>query len=78
MLSETEMVALLTRLAARHLTPSEILGASLRRNAKGHLPLLKARIERKAERFLIWVGTNPYYTAMVRHDPSVAEFINRA
>jgi hypothetical protein len=73
MLSEAGMIALLQRLLARHLTPGEIIDASLRRNAKGYLPLLKGRKHATLEQFTVWVGQNPYYTAIVRYRPATDE-----
>jgi len=66
-LSEKAAIELLQRLAARHLTPSEIVGASLRRNERGYLSLLEPRISADVERYVVSVGENPHYTARVQH-----------
>jgi hypothetical protein len=73
LLSEPEIITLLRRLVSRHLTPGEIVAASLRRNAAGYAPLLRTIRDATVERFLVSVGTNPYYTAIVRHVPLAPE-----
>jgi hypothetical protein len=55
-LSEAEIIALLRRLASRHLTAGEIVAASLRKSARGYSPLLEARVESEAGRYTITVG----------------------
>ncbi len=40
-LSEREVIALLQRLASRHLSNDEVVSASLRKNAKGYTPHLE-------------------------------------
>ena len=61
-LSESEVLAMLQRLAARHLSPDEIVSASLRRGAKNRSELLDP-IGRKDS---LHVGQNPYYIATWR------------
>src|SRR4051794_27568295 len=67
-LSDKEVTKLLQRLAATHLTPSEIVGSSLRRNARRYLSLLEARIDAGAECYVVSIGENPHYTARVQHN----------
>jgi hypothetical protein len=71
-LSEGEMITLLQRLVSRHLTPGEIVAGSLRRNAAGYAPLLRSLVDPTAERYMVSVGSNPYYIAAVRHIPLAA------
>jgi hypothetical protein len=58
-LSEGEMTTLLQRLAARSLSPDEIISASLRPDSKSYAPLLEAQQQSRpaASRFYISVGT---------------------
>ena len=56
---EPEIERILQRLVARHLTPDEIVDASLRKNARNWSPLLE-RIGRGTP---IHFGQNPYYIA---------------
>ena len=58
-MSQSEIETTLQRLVARHLSADEIVDASLRRRARGYLPLLK-RVGRGAP---LCYGENPYYTA---------------
>ena len=58
-LTESEMIAILQRLVARHLTEDEILASSLRRYHVDYQPLLEPL---KSEA-VISVGENPHYTA---------------
>ncbi len=67
-LSEAQMVALLQRLAAKHLSDNEIVAASLRPNASGYAPLLDHRVASRATgaaRYMISIGTNPHYVASI-------------
>lgn len=66
-LSEREMTALLQRLAAKCLTPDEIISASLRRNSKSYAALLEPRQQSRpaSARFCISVGGAQYWVASV-------------
>jgi hypothetical protein len=65
-LSEREVVTLLQRMQARHLTEDEILNASLRRNARRYSSNLEVVRESKSGKFsLMTVGTGHWYTASV-------------
>jgi hypothetical protein len=67
-LSEDQMIELLQRLAARHLTPNEIVRASLRPNSKEYAPLLEVHRQARtapSDRFTIMVGENPHYAASI-------------
>ncbi len=54
-----EITKALERLVSRHLSTSEIIAASLRRNAKG----CASHLEPIGYGFPIHVGSNPYYVA---------------
>ena len=71
-LSEKEAGALLQRLAARHLLPAEIIGASLRRGMKGYNTLLAINREPR-ERVILSVGANPHYIASLHTEYELQE-----
>ena len=58
-MSLSEIETTLQRLVARHLSPDEIVSASLRKHAPGHSPLL----ERVGKGAPVCYGENPYYIA---------------
>ena len=60
-LTEKGIVRMLQRLVASHLTPAEIIAASLPQNATGYRPLLEPKITASEIR----VGIMPYYVATV-------------
>ena len=64
MTSEGQIVALLQRLASRHLTPEEVVAASYRKGSVGYSPLLEPLISPRPRR-TIQVGSNPYYVAAI-------------
>ena len=66
-LSDREVKALLQRLAARHLTDSEVVSASLRKNATGHASHLEI-IPVGGSKVYGWMttGSGPHYTATIR------------
>jgi hypothetical protein len=57
-----DVVSLLQRLAARHLSEDEIIAASLRKSLEGYAPLLEPQVNRGGPH-AISVGENPYYVA---------------
>lgn len=61
-LSEDEMRMLLQRLAARHLSEREIVGASMRKNSPRHNSLLEV----KRDRSIFTAGQNPHYIAFFK------------
>jgi len=42
-LTDQEMIALLQRLASRHLSDGDVIASSLKKNASGYAPLLEVR-----------------------------------
>jgi hypothetical protein len=65
-LSEPEMIVLLQRLAATHLTPDEIVSASLRKSSRRYAALLEPQVDsRPPGRFSVTVGLNPHYVASI-------------
>ena len=62
-LNEREIEMMLARLAARDLTPEEVIDSSKRRNHRGAKSLLEAHTDWRGKAFTISVGENPYYTA---------------
>ncbi|QCI67235.1 hypothetical protein [Phreatobacter stygius] len=60
-LTEKGIIRMLQRLAASHLTPAEIIAASLPQNAMGYRPLLEPKISPSR----ISVGLMPCYVATV-------------
>ncbi len=60
-LGDREVVAMLQRLVARHLTPREIVCGSLRRNHRGYAP----HLERIGSGAPISVGSDPHYIAFL-------------
>ena len=60
-LTEKGIIRMLQRLVASHLTPAEIISASLPQNATGYRPLLEPKIGPAQ----ISVGVMPYYVATV-------------
>jgi hypothetical protein len=63
-LTEDEIATMLQRLAARHLSPGEVVAASLRKNLKGYAPLLECHIDRAGKKGnSVWTGGNPHYIA---------------
>ncbi len=60
-LTEKGIVRMLQRLAASHLTPDQIIAASLPQNAMGYRPLLEPKISGSQ----ITVGVMPSYVATV-------------
>lgn len=62
-LSQREVEMMLSRLAARDLTPEEVIDSSKRRNHRGSKRLLEARTDWRGAAFTISVGENPYYVA---------------
>lgn len=71
-LSEGEIGTILQRLASAHLTPAEILSASLRKRQKGYRPLLEVRRESR-QRTILSVGENPHYIASIHSDAEIAD-----
>jgi hypothetical protein len=71
-LSEREMGVLLQRLAARDLSPKEILGASLRKGMKGHNHLLEIRRD-SSGKAILYVGNNPHYAARKRNESELED-----
>ena len=66
-LTEREVEELLKRLAARDLTPQEVISGSLRKNMKAYLPALQVRREPR-KRVVLSIGTSPEYVAS-QHTP---------
>jgi hypothetical protein len=66
-LSESEVLTLLQRLASRHLTPEEIISASLRKGAPGYSSLLEP-VPDHGGRYAVSVGNICRYTASVDDD----------
>ena len=65
-LSERQVIALLQRLASRHLDEDEVTDSSLKRNSKAYRALLEPHCDVvNATRVMISVGENPYYVASV-------------
>ena len=64
-LNESDVVALLQRLSARHLGEAEVVSSSLRHSAPGYSPHLEAQIG-KDDHHTIRVGSNPHYVASMR------------
>ncbi len=64
-LSESEMETLLQRLAARHLSDSEVVAASLRKRAKGHSSVLEVTRNRSGKYALMILDGSPQYTATI-------------
>jgi hypothetical protein len=63
-LTEGEIATTLQRLAARHLSPGEVVAASLRKNLKGYAPLLECNIDRAGKKGTsVMVGDDPHYIA---------------
>jgi hypothetical protein len=58
-MSEREILRTLERLACRHLSPTEIIRSSLRRNHRDYVPLLEGSSGGRP----IHIGQNPHYTA---------------
>lgn len=65
-LSETAMIALLQRLAARHLEADEVVSSSLRRNASGYTSHLEVRRNADGSPSLMTTGTGHYYMATIQ------------
>ena len=61
-LGEKEVSAILRRLAARDLSISEVIDASLRRSMKGRSPALLVNREPR-NRTILWCGEKPHYIA---------------
>lgn len=68
LLTAPEVEALLQRLASRHLTAAEVLGASMRTRAKSYTALLKVSRETGPNRFNLWTELDPHYTARAEDD----------
>lgn len=64
LLTEDAAGTLLQRLASRHLTPNEVLAASLRRRTKGYSPLLEV-VREPRERVILSVGSSPHFVATI-------------
>jgi hypothetical protein len=63
-LTEEEIVTMLQRLAARHLSHEEVIAASLRKNLRGYSGLLECIIDRGGKGNTVMLGnTNPHYIA---------------
>ena len=63
-LTEDEIATMLQRLAARHLSPGEVVAASLRKNLRGYAPLLECNIDRAGKKGnSVMIGGNPHYIA---------------
>lgn len=71
-LSEVEVGALLQRLAARDLSPTEIVGASVRKGMRSYNALLEVRKEHR-ERTILSVGENPHYIASLHSEAELAD-----
>ena len=66
-MSESEMKALLKRLAAKHLDQDEIVASSLRKNAKGRMNHLEVCRDIKSKKpLLMTMGTGYHYTATIQ------------
>ena len=63
-LSEAEVVTLLQRLAARHLTPDEVVSASVREDTPGYTNLLEVMPDRGGK-YALSVGHHHHYTATI-------------
>ena len=61
-LRESDIVALLQRLSARHLAEDEIVSSSIRHSVSGYLPHLEPQIS-KDDHHTVRVGTGVYYVA---------------
>lgn len=66
-LSEREIRSLLQHLAARHLTPQEIVAASLRSRMNGYVSLLEVSRENRT-RVILSCGQNPHYVASIHNE----------
>ncbi len=64
-LSDREVTELLKRLASRHLSDDEVVDASLRKNAKGHISHLEVRPNRGGTPGLMTTGSGHHYIAVV-------------
>jgi len=64
-LTDQEMVALLQRLASRHLSDGEVIASSLNKNTRGHAPYLEVR---RDHRSFATTGSRFCYTAAVEDD----------
>lgn len=63
MMSEKQIIVLLERLACKHLSPDEIMSASMRKGSPGYSALLEARKETTRGRRIIGVGESLHYVA---------------
>lgn len=66
-LSDREVETLLQRLVCRHLSFEEVVGSSLRKNAKGHRTHLDVR---PASKSALMCGDGYHYTARFEATPS--------
>jgi len=78
-LGEKEVTALLQRLAARDLSISEVIDASLRRQMKAYSPALQVSREPRA-RTILSCGENPHYIASLHtehefRDPQMEDIV---
>lgn len=66
-LSETEVITILERLAARHLVDDEVVSDSLRKNASGYRPDLEVQKNHGGRYGLMTTG-NPHHAAGIDED----------
>ena len=64
-LSESEVVTLLQRLAARHLSDDEVFSSSLRKNSHGFTPHLEIGRNTGEKPALMTTGSGHHYTATI-------------
>jgi hypothetical protein len=64
-LSQKAMIALLQRLASRHLSEDEVVSSSLKQDDRGYCSALEIRKNRGGRDALMTTGSGHYYTALV-------------
>ena len=67
-LSESEIITLLQRLAAKHLDEDEIVSSSLRRNASGYRSLLEPQHDRGKHRTISVHAARAYFASILDVD----------
>jgi hypothetical protein len=71
-MSEKEIGALLQRLAARDLSVSETINASLRKGMRARSSALEVKREHR-QRFILSCGENPHYIASLHTEDEFAD-----
>jgi len=64
-ISESEMIAVLQRLASRHLTADEVVSSSLRKNSSNHASHLDVTRNHGGSYGLMTAGSDFHYTARI-------------